>query len=122
MDAIEGLATQIIEQRIAAPLSSEEGLQLVTINDLISSRAKQLQQHEQYRRIDLKLELRAPRGATVRVSPEWLRRAFDAIVENAAQAVVGQKQPRITIGTAETNDGIEILVSDSAIPSPKIRR
>lgn len=119
LDTIERLATQILEKPIVPPLSREEGVELVGLNDLVSERARQLWQNEPYRKAKLRLDLQLSGAATVRVSPEWLRRAFDVLVENAVEAVANREVREITIGTRPAGDGAEIFVSDTGPGIPE---
>jgi signal transduction histidine kinase len=58
-------------------------------------------------------QLELPETATVRVSPQWLRRAFDILVDNAVDAVKDCDVQVITIGTRAASGGAEIFVSDT---------
>lgn len=115
---ISRLAKQILEKPITPPLSTESGLESVPVNALIGERARQLWTNDPYRKINLILELRLPDGVTVWASPEWLRRAFDIFVENAAKAVGGQAVQEITIGTCEREGEVEIWIADSGAGIP----
>jgi len=67
----------------------------------------------------LRLDLQLPPSAIVRASPEWLRRAFDVLVDNAIEAVAGREVREITIGTRAANGGAEIWVSDTGPGIPE---
>ncbi len=110
---IERLTGQILAKPIVPPLSSEEGVELVAANELIDERAKQLWQNDPYKAATLELALELPGAASVRTSPEWLRRAFDILVDNAVNAVAGRPMRKITIGTRLKDGGAEIPVSDT---------
>jgi|GEM_PF-1483593 len=110
---IERLAGKILEKPLTPPLTAEEGVESVTINDLIGERAKQLWQNEPYKTARLQIDLQLSGAATVKISREWLRRAFDILVDNAVDAVVERKTREIKIGTRMGNDGAEIFVSDT---------
>jgi PAS domain S-box-containing protein len=110
---VERLATQILDRPITPPLSTEEGMESVPLNTLIGERARQLWQNDPYREAGLGQELALSDQATVRASPEWLRRAFDILVDNAVDAVADRSVRMITISTQQMNGGAEILVSDT---------
>jgi PAS domain S-box-containing protein len=116
---IERLVTKLFEKPITPPLSAEEGVESVTPNALIGERARQLWQNDPYKVVELRLELCLPEAATVWASPEWLRRAFDVLVDNAVEAVANREVRKITIGTRAAYGGAEILVSDTGPGIPE---
>ncbi|MBN1991725.1 MAG: GAF domain-containing protein [Anaerolineae bacterium] len=116
---IERLAAQILKKPITPPLSTEAGMELVSINELVSERAKQLWQNDPYKKTVLCFDLQLPAHLTLWLSPEWLRRAFDILVDNAVKAVDGCKIQEIIIGTQLTNAGVEISVSDTGSGIPQ---
>lgn len=116
---IERLVNKILEKPLTPPLSAEEGVEPVTINDLVSERAKQLWQNEPYKLATLQLDLQLSGTATVRVSPEWLRRAFDILADNAIDAVAGRELRAIIIGTRIMKQGVDIFISDSGPGLPQ---
>jgi len=114
VDMIERLATQVLEKPITPPLSSEAGLKLVSLSTLVSERARQLWQSGRYKGVAaLQLDIQLSDSITVWISPEWLRRAFDILVDNAVDAVAGCPVQEITIGTRSAGMGAEIFVSDT---------
>lgn len=113
LNDIELVAKEIQELPILAPLSSEEGISSVQINDFLKERTRRLWNKESYRAIELRLNLVTSDEATVSASPEWLRRALDILIENALDAVAGQTQARVTISSRESDNDIEIHISDS---------
>lgn len=113
IETIERLATLILERPITAPLSSEEGVDSVPLNSLVEERAQQLWQNDPYRKATLRTDFCLADEATVRASPEWLRRAFDLLVDNAVKALTGRTHGQVTIGTRAADGGAEIQVSDT---------
>jgi signal transduction histidine kinase len=132
LDKIEGrlakmerLTKMILDKPITPPLSEEEGVESVSINELLQERIKQLWENEPYQSVQLEWELKLSRSATVRASPEWLRRIFDALVDNAVEAMADGSSPALTISTRATGDNVEIVFADTGrgIPedvSPKL--
>ncbi len=119
LSMIERLATKILEKPITPPLSTEEGMDLVPVNALIGERARQLWQSDPYKRVTLRLDLCLADTATVWASPEWLRRAFDILVDNAVDAVADCEKKEVTIGTRMAGGGVEIFVSDTGPGIPQ---
>lgn len=113
LSMVERLANRVLEKPIVPPLSREEGAASVPVNELIGERARQLWQNDPYKAVELRLDLQLSDGVAVYVSPEWLRRAFDILVDNAVDAVAGHGVREITIGTRAAGGGVEILVSDT---------
>ena len=119
LSMIERLTDQILKKPIVPPLSSEEGVEVMGLNDFVGERAKQLWKNDPYKKARLRLDLRLPGMATVRVSPEWLRRAFDILVDNAVEAVADSDVREITIGTRPANGGVQIWISDTGTGIPE---
>ena len=119
LSMIVRLANQMLEKPLIPPLSMEEGVESVVLNELIGERAGQLWQNDPYRTAKLQLDLQLPNTATVRASPEWLRRAFDILVDNSVDAVAGCEVQEIVIGTRSAVGGAEIFVSDAGPGIPE---
>ncbi len=113
LEKIERLANQILEKPITPPLSAEEGVHSLPINDFLCERTKQLWAHEPYKNVSLKLNLELNEGATVRASLEWLRRALDILIDNAVDATAGLPERKIVIGSRRHNKYAEISITDN---------
>jgi GAF domain-containing protein len=118
LSMIERVAGKILEKPLTLPLSAEAGIESVAVNELVSERANQLWQNDPYQITELRLELNLPVTATVRVSPEWLRRAFDILVDNAVNALADCQTWQIEIGTRAAGSRAEIFVSDTGSGLP----
>jgi PAS domain S-box-containing protein len=116
---IERLANKILEKPLTLPLSAEEGLQLVAVNELVSERARQLWQNDPYRLAELSFDLQLPGTTVVSASPEWLRRAFDILVDNAVEAVAGCEIREVVVGSRSARGGAEIFVADTGPGLPE---
>jgi PAS domain S-box-containing protein len=116
---IERLAKQILEKPIVPPLSREEGTAAVAVNEFVRERAQQLWQNDPYKRAELVLDWQLPESAAVEVSPEWLRRALDILVDNAVEAIAGRESRRVTIGTRAAGGQVEVFVSDTGPGIPE---
>jgi len=112
LSMIETAAREILTRPITPPLSAEDGASLVAVNDLIGERVGQLREKEPYKSA-LQLDLRLDNAVAVWVSREWLRRAFDIVVDNAVEAVADREVRQVTITTQQVGSDVEILISDT---------
>lgn len=113
LEMIERLANQILEKPLTPPLSAEEGVHSLPINDFLRERAKQLWAHEQYKPVSLELDLKLDDTATVRASPEWLRRALDILIDNAVEATAELPERKIVIRSRQLDHCAEISITDN---------
>jgi GAF domain-containing protein len=116
---IERLFEKILEKPLTPPLSRETGVERVSLSTLVGERAQQLWQDTPYNEAQLKHDLQLPESATVWASPEWLRRAFDMLVDNAVEAAAGCEVREVTISTRAVDGVAEILVSDTGPGIPE---
>ncbi len=115
LDRVEGLVSQILEKPLVKPLGPDHADSKVPVNDLLRERLKQLQKEEPYRSLRVDKDFRAGDDVTVRCDPEWLRRALDILLDNAARAMSRVEPGRrsLTVGTALKGDNVEITVRDT---------
>jgi signal transduction histidine kinase len=113
LEKIERLANQILERPITPPLSAEEGVHSLPINDFLRERTRQLWAHEPYKNVSLKMSLGLDELATVRVSPEWLRRALDILIDNAVEATTGLPERKVVISGQRRGNCAEISIADN---------
>jgi PAS domain S-box-containing protein len=122
LELIEALIKSILEKPITPPLTSEQGVTIFNINDLVIERLNQLRQIEKYGAVRLKARPASRRNLRVEASFEWLRRALDILLDNAVNAVGDLPPERRLIEVAtDLKDGqVEIAVSDcgNGIPEP----
>lgn len=115
IEKIDRLASKILDKKITPPLSSEEGVEDVLINDLLRERISQLWQNEPYDRSAYSLRL-AEADIKLRLSPEWFRRALDILIDNAIEAMVDSKTREVTITTTlvrSTSREVRIEIADT---------
>jgi PAS domain S-box-containing protein len=110
---IKSVATKILEKPITPPLSSEEGVLSVPINDLLRERLLQLQKNEPYKSVTCTFDSSIDNRVTVRISPEWLRRLFDILIDNAVEATSKSPVRRIAVTTYLDDERVAIGVSDT---------
>jgi signal transduction histidine kinase len=109
---IERLASQILDKPITPPLSSEEGMEIVALNDLVSERIAQLWEDESYQLTIPKLNLQPETNVGVWISPEWLRRALDLLVDNAVEAMTESPTRQLEITTCLAGNDVEVIIRD----------
>ena len=123
LNRIEKLAKQILARPITPPLSSEEGVEEVVVNHLIQERVQQLWKDEHYKNVPFPhLDLPETTDSKVWISPEWLRLAFDLLVDNAVEAMEELAVRQLTIAITEENNEVRLAIQDSGkgIP-PQLR-
>ena len=102
------------------PLSMEAGVESVFINQLIAERIRQLQERKgRYKAVTYESDFALDDAATVRASPEWLRRLLDVLVDNAVDAMADTPIKRLTITTHPADAGVKIAVIDTGRGIPK---
>jgi K+-sensing histidine kinase KdpD len=123
LDRLENVMKRIKGIPITAPLSYEDAVGSVQINDLVKTHLERQWKHNRYRPIELCLDLQEDLDsiATVRASPEWLRRAMEILVDNSVQAVLGTDNPekRLTVTTRFVGKMVEISIRDTGPGIPK---
>lgn len=121
LDEIADNAKKIIERPITPPLSSEEGLADLHLNELISERLSQLWTRNPYKQVRLTMDLDQEGGLIVRISPEWLRRALDILIDNAVGEMqhVSPERRELKIGTHPSREEVAIYVTDRGRGFPK---
>ncbi|KAA3657161.1 MAG: GAF domain-containing protein [Chloroflexi bacterium] len=115
LEKVHELANKILARPITPPLGSEEGVEEVIVNDFLTERISQLWKNEPYNSIDYPVfGLESTNKVTVTISPEWLRRAFDLVIDNAVKVMKEQPKKQLSINTTiNVNNKISILIKDS---------
>lgn len=113
LDVIDRQVHQILDKPTIPPLASETGNVAIYVNEWVEERARQLWQNETFQMASLEFDLRLPPEATIQASPEWLRRAFDILVDNAINAVKARPRRLITLSTTSNGPEVEISISDT---------
>jgi GAF domain-containing protein/DNA-binding LacI/PurR family transcriptional regulator len=108
---------------ITAPLSIEDAVSSVSVNDLIQGYLQIRWKHASYKLVDLKTDLQTTLDGqvTVRTSKEWLRRGLEIVVENAVQAMLDMNShPKCLLVTTRLVDNmVKIIISDTGPGIPK---
>lgn len=109
---IERLADQIRQKPITPPLSPEEGLLTVDVTNLIRERIEQYKFHEPHSNVEMIFQ-ETNQHALVRISPDWLRRGFDILVDNSVEAMTSSQIKRLKIKVLDINNQIQIVLEDT---------
>jgi GAF domain-containing protein len=116
---IDRLAENIKLKPITPPLSKEQATDSVPINGIVGARTNQLKHNPLYSDAHIQLRLELPDIATVKIDREWLRRAYDILVDNALAAIAENEIKRIDIGTRYGSGGCEIFIADNGPGIPE---
>jgi len=109
----------ILSKPINPPLTKEQGVESVLINDLVVERLHQLSSRESIHGIEIVTQLNLDDTLTVWASPEWLRRALDILVDNAVKSVSRKSPGQIVVITRQSGDWAEIMVQDNGPGIPQ---
>jgi hypothetical protein len=113
LSAIEKVVGNIQNTTTTAPLTTEEGVSSLSINDLIHERLAQLWRREPYNSSELQLFLASEESLIVRANPEWLKRAIDILIDNAVEAMANSLVKKLAVTTKAVVNNIEIAIEDT---------
>jgi PAS domain S-box-containing protein len=118
LDTITDQANKIIEKKSIPPLASEDKVETIAINELVSERIQQLWQNEPDNMPEFRLDL-GDEDLMVRLSPGWFRLALDILVDNAVEAMAGRSKQVLTIACRSHEGQAEITISDTGKGMPR---
>lgn len=108
--------------KITPPVSSEDGVTVVSVNDLLTERFRTIVENDPSSKIKYQLCLSNNDSMEIRISPDWLRIACDLLIDNAVRAMKDASRKEISINTSRNNGLIEITVADTGKGiSPRIQ-
>jgi PAS domain S-box-containing protein len=110
---IEKMAASIRDVPNTTPASAPKGFRLINICDEISKHINQLKAVNLYESVDFELYYIGAKGATVRASAMWLRRALRLLYDNAVEAMKGSTKRELVIKIRKNEGLLEISVSDT---------
>lgn len=115
LNTIHELANKILKRPITPPLGSEEEIEDVVVNDFLTERINQLWKYSPYMQVEYPVfGIDGTNDVTVSISPEWLRRAFDLVVDNAVKVMKDRPIKQLVINTLTSeNDKITIFIKDT---------
>ena len=118
LERIEDQAEEIRNIPITVPLSAEEGVRLVGVNALLRERIPRVcgQRGED---TQIRWCLGSPDAAVVKISPEWLRKALDILVDNAIEAMVECSVKVLTVSSEVKSGTVQISITDTGKGIPE---
>jgi two-component system sensor histidine kinase/response regulator len=121
LDQLESVVKGIKEIPITAPLSYEDAVDSVQVNDLLKAYLERQWTHVRYRPVELCPDFQENLDsiATVRVSRQWLRRAVELVVDNSVQAMSDSPEKRLSVTTRLAGETVEISVEDTGPGIPE---
>lgn len=115
LSKIQNLAIRILEKPITPPISSDEGVIQFDICEMLNDRLMHLWRNEYYKQANLRKDFPKDGSFLVRASPEWLRRAFDILLDNAIEVLKNRPKNDLTVSVKKASDlaNVEIRFSDN---------
>jgi GAF domain-containing protein len=114
-----GEVIQEIQRIPMNPLQAEEGVDSVYVNRLIRERLEQYRRKKgRFAEVCYEAEYDLEEDATVRASPEWLRRLIDIFIDNAINAMQASAVKVLHLSTGQAGGLAEITVSDTGAGIP----
>jgi GAF domain-containing protein len=96
-----------------APLGPEEGVTCVNLCELLSSQLAYWGDHAAYRHIHFEFASPMDDRALVRVSPDWLNRVMEILIQNAAEAMEESPSKVLTVTARRLGSGVEAVIADT---------
>jgi K+-sensing histidine kinase KdpD len=128
LNYLEEIVRNIGSIPITAPLSSDDAVDSIRINELLDTYLRRQWQHSQYKAIDLELILQKDldNKITIRASKEWLWHFFKILVDNSVQAMLKTDgaNKRLIVTTQLVEKTVEIQIQDTGpgIPNPIVKK
>ena len=118
LNKVSGLADQISLRPITPPLESEEGRTSLRLNETVREWTNRFRPHDRYQDIKISFKPQPDDTLAIHASAEWLRRAFDYLMNNAAEAVSRQSVKKIVVATRQRRGrgAIQVIDNGPGIP------
>jgi signal transduction histidine kinase len=117
LEDLKEILRKIGEIPITAPLSAEDRITPVRVNQVIEAYLRRLQGHPRHSQVSITHNLQPDLDdmVTVRASEGWLRRGLEIVVENAVQAMLDSDSDEklLTVSTHLQGDWVQIMVRDT---------
>lgn len=117
---IRELAQKIQDYKITPPITSEEGVTSVSVNDMLTERFRTLRENDPKRKMKYNLNLLRDDPLEVRISLDWLQFACDIVIDNAVRAVKNSARKEVSVTTSHNNGWVEIAFEDTGKGIPEM--
>jgi len=123
LNHLKGTLKRIREIPIIAPLSGEDTIQCIPINDLLKTYLDRLWKHSRYLPVKLSYALDESLDTVggVSASQAWLRQVFKILIDNAVEVMLTADSPekKLMVGTRVVEDSVEISIQDTGPGIPE---
>lgn len=113
IDNLDQTLRALLEDRIIAPTSSRGDDTPQDINEFVAEFVKRWQSSERHPGVEFSLSLEQGSPALAVFSRQWLREAFNVLVENAVKAMSESRDKILRVETSQTSDMIHIRFTDT---------
>jgi GAF domain-containing protein len=114
LELVETEAETILERPITPPLSDEEGIESVPVNDFIKGWIKEFwKNRESAKGVKPVFRKAMDDAVSINCSPDWLGRAFDHLANNALKAMAKSPTRRLTITSRLTDNSVKLAFIDT---------
>ncbi|MBL8189346.1 MAG: GAF domain-containing protein [Acidobacteria bacterium] len=119
LEKIKNLAEKVLNYKITPPISSEDGVTSISVNDLLTQLFSTRRENNPFGSVIYELELLPDDPLEVWISPDWLRIACDIVVDNAVRAVRNSPRKVVSATTSLNNGLVVIAIEDTGSGIPK---
>jgi GAF domain-containing protein len=116
---IEENVSNILNRPITPPLSEEDGMQSVPLNDFLRERLKQRWEDGKNTLIAYRFELLSDERLTVWANVHWLRQIIDHLIDNAIKAMSDTEQKLLIVSTCQKGKEVTIRFTDTGCGVPE---
>lgn len=118
IEKIKRLAA-LIQEKLIKQTPSDNDSNPLPISSWVQERQDELWERETYNEVECEVVLPEDSRLAVLISPDWLRQAFDILVDNAVKFAKRSSRKKITIAVSELGPAAEIAVTDSGDGIPQ---
>jgi signal transduction histidine kinase len=110
---------EILVRPITPPLSEEESIESITVNDLLEERIKQWWENGKHSQVKYQINLQTTNGLTVRANAHWMRQVVDILVGNAIEAMANSEEKLLVVSTFQAGEEVVIRFTDTGCGVPE---
>jgi GAF domain-containing protein len=123
LERLKGTIDRIGDIPIIAPLSAEDAVESVQINNFLKTDLDRLWNHPRYFPVKLRYDLQEDLDTigAVRASRVWLRRLLEILVDNSVEAMLRANSPNkeLTVGARALGEYIKVSLRDTGPGIPR---